>query len=308
VTRKKRKAKKSMEHSAEIIQQTEQAAAPTVAAAWRVVGAAVPGVSHLRLVLPCQDVQAVRVLASGDLLVAMADGAGSARLSDQGAACAVDAALDALAARLEDSRPESQVAWELLLLEVFAASRQAVLALADEGQESAREYASTLTCVVVTADQLAIGQIGDGAVVGIDQDGVMFTATRLQRGEYANETHFITQNDALEQVVISVRAHVLRGVAVMSDGLIRLALKMPSQDPHEPFFQPLFRFVSALDEVQDAAGQLAAFMSSERVNSRTDDDKTLVLAVRTQEPAELVKAPDASWDEQAQGPQNGSVG
>ena len=59
---------------------------------------------------------------------------------------------------------------------------------------------------------------------------------------------------------------------------------MPSQEPHTPFFTPLFRFAASVeedDEKRDAAGeQLAAFLSSERVNARTDDDKSLVLAVR----------------------------
>jgi hypothetical protein len=69
-------------------------------------------------------------------------------------------------------------------------------------------------------------------------------------------------------------------LAVMSDGLIRLALKMPAQEPHEPFFAPLFRFVEMITDPAEAEAQLAAFLSSERVNARTDDDKSLVLAAR----------------------------
>ena len=52
---------------------------------WRVVAAAVQGVSHQRLDLPCQDALGYLVLPSGTLVVALADGAGSAQYSDQGA-------------------------------------------------------------------------------------------------------------------------------------------------------------------------------------------------------------------------------
>ena len=65
----------------------------------------------------------------------------------------------------------------------------------------------------------------------------------------------------------------------MSDRLIRLALKMPCQEPHTPFFQPLFQFARAAFAEAEAVRQLEAFLQSERVNARTDDDKTLVLAI-----------------------------
>ena len=146
--------------------------------------------------------------------------------------------------------------------------------------QSARDYACTLTCVIVGAGELVVGQIGDGAVVAVGEEGSLFSASRLQRGEYANETHFITQVDALDQAVIEVLPQAVQGLAVMSDGLIRLALKMPSQEPHTPFFQPLFQFARAAIPEAEAVRQLEAFLQSERVNARTDDDKTLVLAIR----------------------------
>ena len=78
---------------------------PSIAAApdtdWQVVGAAVRGISHERLDLPCQDAQGHRVLPNGVLLIAAADGAGSARFSDEGARCAVKAALLSMETDLE---------------------------------------------------------------------------------------------------------------------------------------------------------------------------------------------------------------
>ena len=264
---------------------------------WHVVGAAVQGVSHARLSLPCQDAQGYRLLPDGTLLVALADGAGSARFSEQGADYAVEAALQSLSAAFEGAGAEAAGAeaagagnledWECRLRVVFADAHDAVVSLADLSEDpgvTPRDYAATLTCVVASSDRLAVGQVGDGAVVAVDGEGNLFAVTRLQRGEYANETHFISEADALEQVVIDVIEIGAAALAVMSDGLIRLALKMPAQQPHVPFFQPLLRFAETVKDdtqsAQQAVEQLSAFLASERVNVRTDDDKSLVLAVR----------------------------
>lgn len=251
------------------------------AAAWRVTGASVTGVSHRRLDLPCQDAQGYRVVQGEFLLVALADGAGSAEHALQGARSAVEYTLQALEARLASSRlPDAPEEWRNLMRDVFAAARAQVLAQAEAAGEPARKYATTLTGVIAARHRLVVGQVGDGAVVAEDENGELWTATRLQRGEYANETHFLTDDDALDRVVMAVFERPVLALAVMSDGLVRLALKMPVEEPHEPFFRPLFRFAGTVEDGHAASAQLADFLDSERVNARTDDDKSLVLAVR----------------------------
>ncbi len=251
------------------------------AVSWRVTGVSVPGVSHRRMGLPCQDVQGYRVAGRGVLLVALADGAGSAAHAFEGARAAVEEFLRALETRLEGRElPGVPEAWRALLYESFAAARARVLAQAEEAAKPTRQYAATLTGVIADGCCLAVGQVGDGAVIAEGEDGQMWTAARLQRGEYANETHFLTDDDALDQVVIEVFERPVRALAAMSDGLVRLALKLPAQEPHAPFFQPLFRFASTVEDGEKAATYLAEFLDSDRVNARTDDDKSLVLAVR----------------------------
>jgi hypothetical protein len=255
---------------------------------WRVVGAAVRGTSHVRHGLPCQDAQGYRSLPGGGLLIAVADGAGSARLSEFGARSAVSAGLDALEAALGLYAPNDEAAWQEAMWGAFASARVAVNHLAKAEGHRLRDYATTLTMAAVSGGWLATGQVGDGSVVAQEAGGRLFAATRAQKGEYANETHFLTQRDAHKHLKVHTCFCPIVALAVMSDGLLRLALKLPSGDPHQPFFQPLFRFAAAAGDSAD--GQLADFLTSERVCARSDDDKSLVLAAYTASRALTVRA------------------
>jgi hypothetical protein len=72
-------------------------------------------------------------------------------------------------------------------------------------------------------------------------------------------------------------------LALFSDGLQMLALKMPPGTPHPPFFAPLMRFVAQTRDRATAEEHLRGFLQSPRIAERADDDLTLVLAVRAGE-------------------------
>jgi hypothetical protein len=251
---------------------------------WQVIGAAVQGLSHQKQGLPCQDALEFRCLPDGVLLVALADGAGSAAHSELGARAAVQVAVDSLASSLESSQLTDCCEWVEVLYDTFESAREALIQLSEERDEPLRDFATTLTCLAATTDQLIVGQLGDGAVVARGADGVLGTVTTSQRGEYANETYFLTQEQALERVAIQVSNLPIQALAVMSDGLTRLALKRPTNEPHPPFFKPLFAYVEASvpsNDCAQASEGLTAFLASPRVCERTDDDKALVLALRS---------------------------
>ena len=251
---------------------------------WQVIGAAVQGLSHQKQGLPCQDALEYGFLPGGLLLVALADGAGSALHAELGARAAVQASVDWLLTSLENDQPTECCEWEEVIWETFQNARTAVELLAEEQDEPLRSFATTLTCLVATPERLVVGQLGDGAVVTVGEDGDLNTVTTLQRGEYANETNFLTQDQALDLVAIQVIDEQVQALAVMSDGLTRLALKRPDNEPHPPFFKPLFAFVESLASSNDPAqanDALIEFLNSPRVCERTDDDKALVLALRS---------------------------
>lgn len=248
---------------------------------WHVIGASVQGTSHLAGETPCQDAHRVRQLPSGEWLIAIADGAGSAARSAEGAQQAVERAITALEEALSSAQPKDENAWHAMMATVFASARAEVVKLAERTGAPLRDFATTLLCAVIGGEKLVVAQVGDGLAVTRDGAGQMECAARPQRGEYANEATFITMPQAAEYVDTQICDGAIDAVAFSTDGLLRLALKLPGYAPHAPFFTPLFDFAAAATDEALAQQQLADFLNSPRVCARTDDDKTLVVAVRS---------------------------
>jgi hypothetical protein len=49
--------------------------------------------------------------------------------------------------------------------------------------------------------------------------------------------------------------------------------------PHAPFFKPLEEYLRETAKPEDDEKYVIDFLNSERLNSRTDDDKTLLLCL-----------------------------
>lgn len=253
------------------------------ATGWRVIAASAPGAIHLEKALPCQDAYAYCLLPGGELLAAVSDGAGSAERSREGAQMAVDAALAGLDALCRGEAPGNEAGWQTVITGLFDEIHQKLAALAGAEGNPLREFAATLTCALVTAEWLVVGQIGDGAAITEGVDSALFLAVPPQRGEYANEAYFLTQPEAMLFTVVYATRQPVRALALTTDGLLRLAFKLPEYKPYPGFFQPLFTFVRESTDVTQAQAELAGFLVSERVSARSDDDKTLLLAVRTEQ-------------------------
>lgn len=243
---------------------------------WRVVSASVTGTSHEKRSQPCQDAHRWHLLPNGALIAAVADGAGSAALAEVGATIAVDAAVAAVSQR--HTLPQDEGEWQYLLWDALTAARTAVEAEANLRESNPRDLASTLILVVATPEQVAVAQVGDGAAVVGYGDGNIAALTVPPCGEYINETIFLVSPDAIETAQWQVWQGKPAHIAIFSDGLQMLALKMPEASPHVPFFSPLFRFVAQIQDEAEAKQQLDSFLRSPRVTERTDDDLTLLLA------------------------------
>ena len=102
------------------------------------------------------------------------------------------------------------------------------------------------------------------------------------KGEYANVTEFVTDPMATEELQFDAGDMPIVDLAMFSDGLERLALDFNAGEVHAPFFSGLFPYLYRCSpgHLLELESQMSAFLGSERVNARTDDDKTLILATR----------------------------
>lgn len=243
---------------------------------WRVAAASVVGVSHEKTGQVCQDAHCWRTMP-GVLVAAVADGAGSAALGEHGAILAAQTVVETLVAQAESGWPQTEAEWRTLLRAAFEFTRTAVENEATARDAAVRDLATTLIALVATPTWIAVGQIGDGAVVCDHGDGLI-ALSNPPSDEYINQTTFLTTPDALDTLHVTLLQGAIASLAAFSDGLQRLALKMPDGTPHPPFFAPLFRFVAAEQAPEQAGAQLAAFLRSPKITERADDDLTLLLA------------------------------
>lgn len=245
---------------------------------WKVVSSSVAGTSHKKQGLPCQDAHHWELRSDGVLVAAVADGAGSAALSEVGAKIAVSRAVETILQLEILPTSQDKESWKSLLAKALKIARTSVEAEASVRGTSVRDLASTLILVVATPELIATAQIGDGATVVSDKQDNLVVLTVPQNGEYINQTTFLISPDALNKAQVNIWYGNVANLAVFSDGLQMLALKMPSGTPHAPFFNPLFGFVSQITDETIAKKELEGFLKSSRVIERTDDDLTILLA------------------------------
>ncbi len=257
---------------------------------WRSAHASVIGTSHTKTGSPCQDACGCRVVRTEDgsevLLAAVADGAGSASMSQEGAALAVSRFLDeyaAIATRASDLSSCDRDG----MLQWLANLNAEIDGIAQASGLTARDYACTFLGAIVGPQSAIYVQIGDGAIIASgskpgDYDWVFWP----QHGEFANQTNFVTMPE-VEGVLEFETVHArVDEVALFSDGLERLVLNLADQKVHAPAFRPIFEWL-ARTEPGCPAGMsdvLVTYLGSDHVNGRTDDDKSLVMATRAPPP------------------------
>lgn len=249
---------------------------------WKVIAESVCGASHGKSGLPCQDAHHWFILIDNILIASVADGAGSASLGDIGAKVAVKKSVESIVR--QDSRlSEDDEGLKLILTQALRSAQKAIQKEAFIYEVNERELATTLILAIATPNFAAAAQIGDGAAIIGDSQGNIIGLTEPQTGEYINQTTFLISPNAINTAQLNIWRGSVANIGIISDGLQMLALKMPEGIPYNPFFSPLFRFISKMDDKLKAKAQLEAFLRSNRVRERTEDDLTLLLGFLTRE-------------------------
>ncbi|MBC5794133.1 protein phosphatase 2C domain-containing protein [Sphaerospermopsis sp. LEGE 00249] len=252
---------------------------------WKAIARYVTGTSHQEQKIPCQDCGNYRIFK--DVIVgAVADGAGSAKYSHFGSELAVETVIKCFADinELPDKQGFTQPLSEMEAKEVFTKFvKEVITALkkqADHKGYSVSDLACTLLVFIATPEWVAAMQIGDGFIVMGSQDGEYQMLFKPDKGEFFNETTFVTSANALEEMQVQVISGKQEFICASTDGLEKVAIRFSDWKPHAPFFKPLEEYLRETDKPGgNDDNYINVFLNSERLNSRTDDDKTLLLCL-----------------------------
>ncbi|WP_437275837.1 PP2C family serine/threonine-protein phosphatase [Sorangium sp. So ce375] len=242
---------------------------------WLVFGASVRGPQHEQEGSPCQDVWAWGPAGERRVGLCLCDGAGSAAHPEIGAAAVAAAVVEAL----RELAPESPQALGDAVRAACAAGRQALLREADARALAPADLACTLVAVAAWGDAVAVAHLGDGAVVGRRRGGELVVLSAPDRGEYANETWFVSSPSWEARLRVGVHEGV-DALCAFTDGCEGAALvRGRALAPYAPFCAPLLDFAAEVTDAGAASGEVARLLDAEPLRRSSGDDKTLAVAL-----------------------------
>jgi len=246
---------------------------PSPTGQWRLSAATVAGTSHVESGRGADDAFAYLISADKSAIVAVvADGAGSrsgtSALGSFAACRAVISVAESLIAAAH-----SDATAKLAINSAFRDALASVEARAVELNLNSRDLATTLAVAVLTPDAAVFAQIGDGILV-CEIDGQPLSLVPEVKGDYANETDFLTSPNAVEKHlrVEYIRSPVRR-FSLSTDGLRYKILRL--QEGGTPF-APFFDVVWAKVETDELSSNALAEWLAE-LDDQTGDDKTLIV-------------------------------
>ena len=254
---------------------------------WSYICSSVIGSKHSEVGLPCQDVsdsKLVKLADDSEVLIAVAsDGAGSAQHAQAGAARACASFIYQIRGSLDDAGNLSFLTADFVK-EWIAAFQREIKIIAEQNESSAREYACTFVAAVIGNEHSVFAQIGDGGIVILETEtkDTYQTVFWPQQGQYANQTNFLTDSNAVANLMFNTINLNIQEVALFTDGMQSLVLNEETQTAHSPFFRPIFAALRKAEAGCAVALQngMGEYLWSPRVTERTDDDKTLIFATK----------------------------
>jgi hypothetical protein len=182
---------------------------------WCLSSCFVQGKGHIKTHIPCQD-RTKAIYSNGTYVIALSDGAGSAKLSHFGASCVVESICTLLTNQFNElfANKDGCFVKQLMIKKVLADIK---LQAAELGCE-VKDLAATMLAVAINEGRFIIAHVGDG-VIGYLDNGTLKTASAPSNGEHANETYFVTSQDAISAMKLfkgSIKD--IAGFVLMSDG------------------------------------------------------------------------------------------
>ncbi|MGN1201840.1 MAG: PP2C family serine/threonine-protein phosphatase [Eubacterium sp.] len=182
---------------------------------WTTIQCAVQGRSHIKANIPCQD-KTYTVSLNGIQVIALADGAGSAKLSHYGAEAVTVYICTELSEKFDYYFTHNDGA--VVKQQLMAGIGNCLSEKTKQLECELKDLSSTLLFVAVKDDRFIIAHIGDG-VIGYLKNNELKVASQPENGEFVNTTVFTTSKEALVTMkLIKGNLGQINGFVLMSDG------------------------------------------------------------------------------------------
>lgn len=241
----------------------------------KLYGASVIGTSHLATYTPCHDAHTYRILPDNlGYIACVSDGMGSASRAELGSLTASLFVVDFLEKHLNLDMSDSEVIQ--LIKEGYVQTNQLLEETADLHELNIKDLNATLLVFVSIQDRQFFGQVGDCTAIGKSGDTYKVLVPQ-QRGEYANATFSICNMESIDNGLFEKCDAFYPMIALMSDGIESISISAKDSVVSSLFFEPFFKvFLHKNYNQLEVQKSLERFLQSERINKKTDDDKTLL--------------------------------
>jgi len=236
------------------------------------------GRNHLKDNACCQDNIDIRILKDS-LVFAIADGAGSAASSLHGSELAVKTFCESL------SKSTSLFPDNTCLIAAFDDARKALEKEANKRCCSIKDLHTTLFGGIYLKGNLKCAGIGDSMCFVVEKDGEVLIPVQPTKGEFINETIFITSEYWKDFLKVSDLIENPKSLVACSDGLLNIIYSTVFENgiwkliPHKDVIENMMDYIAKNHVVIDINKEIADMLRGDRANDLNNDDKALVVAI-----------------------------
>lgn len=240
---------------------------------WNFAGLLRQGETHRAKGTSGDDYAKAVELKDGTFIAVVCDGAGSAAKGAIGSRVCADKFIDHMTTRCDGK--------SLTVEDIKQAFSHARAGLEEESSKyhlPLEAFATTMVTITCFAETTVFAQVGDGFAVANFADGRLEMPLIPDRGEFANQTYFLTSQNWIETLQVATINEPCIGCTLSTDGLQNILITRDDR-PYEPFFTKMFGHTKNLIAAQIETS-LKDFLSSSLVNAKVSDDATIIIAVK----------------------------
>jgi serine/threonine protein phosphatase PrpC len=244
------------------------------------LGFSLQGKDHVGSGTPCQDYHVIFHLNASCVIAIIADGVGSAKLSDIGAKVATETVLAYLKNHLHDGDDNTIME---VLEDAYQKGLDQLQSLSKDFRTNIEDFDTTLTTAIIKPNKIFYGHSGDGGVILLLENGAYEKLTLPQKGQ-GGGTSVIPLRFS-EQWEFGVTEESAVSVLLATDGIY------DTFSPHLLKSESVPIYVHRLEQFMNISHTIEMEQHQQRCMAMTDtpslrDDRTMVLIVHENKTAQ----------------------